>query len=177
MLGIFIFYPLFKLLAKYNHEMVIAFLYVFTLVLVVSLCVDAKHKRNRNRYRAQVERMEDRDNHGNHDNYSNNRRNRNQGRNNRDNRDNRDNRGSYEQDRNASAVSSPLTEVNISSKFTNEKKQYTAMTVNFNTAYRVPNCVSYVLTSDMIDITNGPGAEHRRNYKFYADPSVNGCPE
>lgn len=147
------------------------------LVLVVSLCVDAKHKRNRNRYRAQVERVEDRDNHGNHDNYSNNRRNRNQDRNNHGNRGNRDNRGSYEQDRNASAVSSPLTEVNISSKFTNEKKQYTAMTVNFNTAYRVPNCVSYVLTSDMIDITNGPGAEHRRNYKFYADPSVNGCPE
>ena len=51
------------------------------------------------------------------------------------------------------------------------------MTVNFNYSYKVPNCVSYVLTSDMIDITNGPNAEHRRNYKFYADPSVRGCPE
>ena len=40
MIGIFIFYPLFKLLAKYNHEMVIAFLYVFTLVLVVSFAIE-----------------------------------------------------------------------------------------------------------------------------------------
>ena len=40
MLGIFIFYPLFKLLAKYDHEMVIAFLYVFTLVLVVSFAIE-----------------------------------------------------------------------------------------------------------------------------------------
>jgi hypothetical protein len=40
MLGIFIFYPLFKLLAKYDHTMVIAFLYVFTLVLVVSFAIE-----------------------------------------------------------------------------------------------------------------------------------------
>jgi hypothetical protein len=40
MIGIFIFYPLFKLLAKYDHEMVIAFLYVFTLVLVVSFAIE-----------------------------------------------------------------------------------------------------------------------------------------
>lgn len=40
MLGIFICYPLFKLLARYNHEMVIAWLYVFTLVLVISFAIE-----------------------------------------------------------------------------------------------------------------------------------------
>ncbi len=40
MVGIFVFYPMFKLLAKYGHEMVIAFLYVFTLVLVVTFAIE-----------------------------------------------------------------------------------------------------------------------------------------
>lgn len=40
MIGIFICYPLFKLLAKYDHEMVIAFLYVFTLVLVITFAIE-----------------------------------------------------------------------------------------------------------------------------------------
>lgn len=40
MIGIFICYPLFKLLAKYDHEMVIAFFYVFTLVLVISFAIE-----------------------------------------------------------------------------------------------------------------------------------------
>ena len=40
MLGIFICYPLFRFLAKYDHEMVIAFLYVFTLVLVISFAIE-----------------------------------------------------------------------------------------------------------------------------------------
>ena len=40
MVGIFICYPLFRLLAKYDHEMVIAFLYAFTLVLVVSFAIE-----------------------------------------------------------------------------------------------------------------------------------------
>ncbi len=78
---------------------------------------------------------------------------------------------------NVQPVSSNLTEVRINSHYSNVIKRYAAMTVNFNYSYKVPNCVSYVLTSDMIDITNGPNAEHRRNYKFYADPSVRGCPE
>jgi endonuclease G len=78
---------------------------------------------------------------------------------------------------NTKPVSSNLTQVRINARYSNVTKQYTAMTVNFNYSYRVPNCVSYVLTSDMIDITNGPNAQHRRNYKFYADPSVKGCPE
>lgn len=40
MLMVFITYPLFKLLAKYNHTMVIAWLYSFTLVLVISFAVE-----------------------------------------------------------------------------------------------------------------------------------------
>lgn len=40
MIGIFVCYPLFKLLAKYNHEMVIAFMYVFTLVLVITFAIE-----------------------------------------------------------------------------------------------------------------------------------------
>lgn len=70
-----------------------------------------------------------------------------------------------------------LTDVKINSKYSNTTKRYDAMTVNFNTAYRVPNCVSYVLTSDMVKTTDGPDAEIRRNYKFNRDHSVAGCPE
>lgn len=40
MIGIFVCYPLFKLLAKFNHEMVIAFMYVFTLVLVITFAIE-----------------------------------------------------------------------------------------------------------------------------------------
>jgi hypothetical protein len=40
MLGIFIFYPLFKLLAKYNHEMVIAWIYVFTVMIVITFAIE-----------------------------------------------------------------------------------------------------------------------------------------
>lgn len=78
---------------------------------------------------------------------------------------------------NVQPVSSNLTDVRINSHYSNVIKRYAAMTVNFNYSYRVPNCVSYVLTSDMVAITNGPNAQNRRNYKFYADPSVKGCPE
>ena len=70
-----------------------------------------------------------------------------------------------------------LTDVRINSKYRNTTKRYSAMTVNFNSAYRVPNCVSYVLTSSMVKVTDGPDAEMRRNYKFNRDPSVAGCPE
>jgi len=75
------------------------------------------------------------------------------------------------------AVSSSLTDVRINSKYRNVTKRYVAMTVNFNSSYHVPNCVSYVLTRDMVAVTDGPSAQHRRNYKFYSDASVAGCPE
>lgn len=79
--------------------------------------------------------------------------------------------------KNSIAATSNLTEVRINSRYRNLTKHYTAMTVNFNPSFRVPNCVSYVLTNTMVTLTDGPGAEHRRNYKFYSDPSVTGCPE
>ena len=129
------------------------------LVLIISATVDAKKKKKRNKNRYEIERffevpsiMHDeapRYSYKNK-NYSSN---------------------------NVQPVSSNLTDVRINSHYSNVIKRYAAMTVNFNYSYKVPNCVSYVLTSDMIDITNGPNAEHRRNYKFYADPSVRGCPE
>jgi TRAP-type uncharacterized transport system fused permease subunit len=37
---IFVIYPIFKLLAKYGHTMVIAWLYVFTLVLVICFAIE-----------------------------------------------------------------------------------------------------------------------------------------
>lgn len=40
LLMIFIVYPIFKLLAKYNHTMVIAWIYVFTLLMGVSFAVE-----------------------------------------------------------------------------------------------------------------------------------------
>ena len=40
MLMIFIVYPIFKLLAKYNHTMVIAWIYVFTLIMVITFAIE-----------------------------------------------------------------------------------------------------------------------------------------
>lgn len=129
------------------------------LVLIISATVDAKKKKKRNKNRYEIERFFEVPSimHDEAPRYS------------------------YKDknycSNNVQPVSSNLTEVRINSHYSNVIKRYAAMTVNFNYSYKVPNCVSYVLTSDMIDITNGPNAEHRRNYKFYADPSVRGCPE
>jgi hypothetical protein len=40
MLMIFITYPLFKFLANHNHTMVVAWLYTFTLVLVITFAIE-----------------------------------------------------------------------------------------------------------------------------------------
>ena len=40
MLLIFVLYPLFKLLAKYGHTMVITWLYVFTVILVLAFAIE-----------------------------------------------------------------------------------------------------------------------------------------
>ena len=37
---IFVLYPLFKLLAKHNHTMVITWLYVFTVIIVLSFAIE-----------------------------------------------------------------------------------------------------------------------------------------
>ena len=41
---IFIVYPMFKWLAKHNHTMVIAWIYVFTLILVVTFAIEIGQK-------------------------------------------------------------------------------------------------------------------------------------
>ena len=166
------------------------------MVLVVSFYVDAKHKKFK-RNNSNVEWVDNNASEfygaSHSQNYSKKHKNR-HSRNNRHSREDNHSRAdnysygdNHSKDNNRSqgssnsvntrSESSGLTEVKVNSSYRNMTKKYTAMTVNYNTSYRVPNCVSYVLTSDMIDITNGPNAEMRRNYKFYADPSVSGCPE
>lgn len=41
---IFVIYPLFKYLAKRNHEMVIAWIYVFTVILVITFAIEIGQK-------------------------------------------------------------------------------------------------------------------------------------
>ena len=41
---VFIVYPVFKWLAKHNHVMVIAWIYVFTLILVISFAIEIGQK-------------------------------------------------------------------------------------------------------------------------------------
>lgn len=41
---IFVIYPLFKYLAKHNHEMVIAWIYVFTVIIVITFAIEIGQK-------------------------------------------------------------------------------------------------------------------------------------
>ena len=41
---IFVVYPLFKYLAKRNHEMVIAWIYVFTVIIVITFAIEIGQK-------------------------------------------------------------------------------------------------------------------------------------
>jgi len=41
---IFVIYPLFKYLAKHGHEMVIAWIYVFTLIVVITFAIEIGQK-------------------------------------------------------------------------------------------------------------------------------------
>lgn len=41
---IFVIYPLFKFLAKHDHEMVIAWIYVFTVVIVITFAIEIGQK-------------------------------------------------------------------------------------------------------------------------------------
>lgn len=41
---IFVIHPLFKYLAKHNHEMVIAWIYVFTLIIVITFAIEIGQK-------------------------------------------------------------------------------------------------------------------------------------
>lgn len=54
---------------------------------------------------------------------------------------------------------------------------YSAISVDFNPGKRVPNCVSYRLTRQMVMMADAPDAEKRKNYKFNKDKNVEACPE
>ena len=41
---IFVIYPLFKFLAKHDHEMVIAWIYVFTVIIVITFAIEIGQK-------------------------------------------------------------------------------------------------------------------------------------
>ncbi len=75
-----------------------------------------------------------------------------------------------------SAASGDLTEVVIPSGTTNQTVHHKAITIYFNKDYRIPNCVSYELTSTIVAQCDAPGAEKRSNYKFEPDPDVASSP-
>ena len=163
---------------------------VILVTLAISLCVEAKNKKKKQRDNYRSEWVSYNDFYSNSSGWFKSKKAKKRDKKSNKNRENscdyrdgfynssNDNRNnSYTGFSSVKPVSSALTEVRVNSRYNNVTKRYAAMTVNFNSVFRVPNCVSYVLTSDMVAITNGPNAENRRNYKFYADPSVRGCPE
>lgn len=59
----------------------------------------------------------------------------------------------------------------------NRRVDYKAITVYFNRSLRIPTCVAYELTNTMVVMADAPGAEKRKNHKFYGDPNVAGSPD
>jgi len=75
----------------------------------------------------------------------------------------------------ASGAKAPLLSVTVPQG--NQRVDYKAITVYFNRSLRIPVCVAYELTSTMVTMADSPGAEKRRNHKFYGDPNVAGSPD
>ena len=69
-----------------------------------------------------------------------------------------------------------LLAVGIPRGVSNQVINYKAMRVNFNPELRIPNCVSYELTATMVDMSDAPGHESRKNYKYNKDTRVESCP-
>ena len=59
----------------------------------------------------------------------------------------------------------------------NEHIAYSAISVDFNAERRIPNCVAYKLTQQMVMMADAPDAEKRKNYKFNKDKNVTACPD
>ena len=59
----------------------------------------------------------------------------------------------------------------------NEHITYSAISVDFNDERRIPNCVAYNLTQQMVMMADAPDAEKRKNYKFNKDKNVAACPD
>lgn len=70
-----------------------------------------------------------------------------------------------------------LLAVGIPRGVSNQVINYKAMRVNFNPELRIPNCVSYELTATMVDMSDAPGHESRKNYKYNKDTRVESCPD
>ena len=73
--------------------------------------------------------------------------------------------------------SNALLAVGIPKGVSNEVVNYKAMRVNFNSALRIPNCVAYELTATMVDMSDAPDHETRKNFNYAKDPNVKSCPE
>ena len=61
--------------------------------------------------------------------------------------------------------SNTLLAVGIPKGVSNEVINYKAMRVNFNPSLRIPNCVAYELTATMVDMSDAPGHETRKDFK------------
>ena len=70
-----------------------------------------------------------------------------------------------------------LLAVNIPKGVSNQVINYQAIRVNFNPSLRIPNCVAYELTATMVDMTDAPDHENRKNYNYAKDSNVKSCPE
>ena len=70
-----------------------------------------------------------------------------------------------------------LLGVGIPKGVSNQVINYKAIRVNFNPSLRIPNCVAYELTATMVDMTDAPGHEVRKNYNYNKDPNIKSCPD
>ena len=70
-----------------------------------------------------------------------------------------------------------LLAVTIPKGVSNQVLNYKAIRVNFNPSLRIPNCVAYELTATMVDMSDAPGHENRKNFNYAKDPNAKSCPE
>ena len=70
-----------------------------------------------------------------------------------------------------------LLGVGIPKGVSNQVLNYKAIRVNYNPSLRIPNCVAYELTATMVDMSDAPDHENRRNYNYAKDANVKNCPE
>ena len=70
-----------------------------------------------------------------------------------------------------------LLGVKIPKGVSNQVLNYKAIRVNFNPSLRIPNCVAYELTATMVDMSDAPGHEKRKDFKYNRDPKVEACPD
>lgn len=77
----------------------------------------------------------------------------------------------------ANEPSEVLLKVVLPGDVANEHITYSAISVDFNDERRIPNCVAYNLTQQMVMMADAPDAEKRKKYKFNKDKNVAACPD